>query len=238
MKTLPKPPFFETSVKNYIYGDAVLDYAKAVDTAAIKYDVDAIFIAPYTEIRRVTENTERLIVFAPYMDALRPGRGMADVLPEAIKAAGAKGVLLNHCEKPMTLSAIRKTIERARELELATFVCADSIVEARAIAQFHPDIMNPEPTELIGTDNASDMGYVRETLTAIKSMFPDILVEQAAGITKGSQIYDFIMAGNDGAGSASGILKSGNPFALLDEMIYYISKARDDMKRTRREERP
>lgn len=229
MKILPKPPFFETSVKNYIYGDKVFDYAKAVDAAAIKYNIDTIFIAPYTEIRKIAEHTERLIVFAPYMDTLYPGRGMADVLPEALKAAGAKGVLINHCEKPMTLAAIKRTIERANELELASFACADSIAEAKAIAQFHPDIINPEPTELIGTNTSSDMGYIRETLLAIKSLFPDILVEQAAGITKGSQIYDFIMAGNDGAGSASGILKSPDPFALLDEMMYFTRKAKDDL---------
>ena len=70
IKTLPKSPFFETSVKNYIFGDAVLDYAKAVDEAAIRHDVDAIFIAPYTEIRRIAENTSRVLVFAPYMDTL------------------------------------------------------------------------------------------------------------------------------------------------------------------------
>lgn len=231
MKVLPKPPFFETSVKNYIYGDEVFEYAKAVDQAAIKYDIDAIFIAPYTEIRRICENTERLIVIAPYMDTLRPGRGMADVLPEAIKAAGAKGVLLNHCEKPMSLPAIKKTIERANELDLLTFACADSIAEAKAIAQFQPDIINPEPTELIGTDEASDMSYVKETLRVIKSMFPDILVEQAAGITTGSQIYDFIMAGNDAAGSASGILKSPDPYALLDEMVYNVRKAKDELEK-------
>jgi len=108
IKTLPKSPFFETSVKNYIFGDAVLDYAKAVDEAAIRHDVDAIFIAPYTEIRRIAENTSRILVFAPYMDTLRPGRGMADVLPEAILDAGAKGVLLNHCERPMTLPRSKK----------------------------------------------------------------------------------------------------------------------------------
>ena len=231
MKTLPKPPFFETSVKNYIYGDAVFEYAKAVDAAAIKYDVDAIFISPYTEIRRIAENTERLIVFAPYMDTLRPGRGMADVLPEAVKAAGAKGVLLNHCERPMSLAAIKLTIERANELELATFACADSIAEARAIAQFKPDIINPEPTELIGTTEASGMDYVKETLGTIRELFPGILVEQAAGITKGIQIYDFLMVGNDGAGSASGILKSPDPYALLDEMVYYVRKAKDDLKK-------
>lgn len=230
LKILPKPPFFETSVKNYIYGDAVLEYAKAVDNAAKKYDIDAIFIAPYTEIRRICECTDRLFVFAPYMDAIYPGRGIADILPESIKAAGAKGVLINHCEKPMTLAAIKKTIERANELDLITFACADSIAEAKAIAQFQPDIINPEPTELIGTDQASDMSYVKGTLAAIKGLFPNILVEQAAGITKGSQIYDFIMAGNDGAGSASGILKSPDPFSLLDEMVYNVRKAKDDIQ--------
>ncbi len=229
MKVLPQSPFFETSVKNYIYGDAVLEYAKAVDAAAIKYDVDAVFIAPYTEIRRIAENTERLIIMAPYMDTLRPGRGIADVLPEALKEAGAQGVLLNHVERPMSLPAIRETIERANELDLFTFACADSILEAKAIAQFNPDIINPEPSELIGTTEASDMAYVKQTLEVIREICPDILVEQAAGITKGSQIYDFIMVGNDGAGSASGILKSPDPFALLDEMVSYVRKAKDDL---------
>ena len=228
MKRLPKAPFFETSVKNYIFGDDVFNYAKAVDAAAKKYDVDALFIAPYTEIRRIAEHTDRLIILAPYMDTLRSGRGIADILPEALKAAGAKGVLINHCERPMSLAAIKKTIERANELDMFTFACADSIAEAKAIAQFRPDIINPEPTELIGTSNASDMGYVIETLKVIKGLFPDILVEQAAGITKASQIYDFIMAGNDGVGSASGILKSPDPFALLDEMVKAVRKAKDD----------
>ncbi len=228
MKTLPKPPFFETSVKNYIYGDEVLAYAKAVDAAAIKYDVDAIFISPYTEIRRIAEQTERIFVFAPYMDTLRPGRGMADVLPEAVQAAGAVGVLLNHCERPMTLSAIKQTIDRANELGMITFACADSLAEAKAIAQFHPDIINPEPSELIGGDTASDMTYVKETLEAVREISKDILVEQAAGITRSSQIYDFLMVGNDGAGSASGILKSKDPLALLDEMMFFVQKAKKD----------
>ena len=230
-KILPKPPFFETSVKNYIYGDAVFEYALAVDRAAQKYDIDAIFIAPYTEIRRIVEHTKRIFVFAPYMDILRPGRGIADVLPEAIKDAGATGVMLNHCERPMTMSQIKATIDRANELGLITFACADSLVETKAIAQFQPDIINPEPNELIGTTCASDMGYVKETLKLVKDLFPGILVEQAAGITTGKQIYDFIMAGNDAAGSASGILNSPDPYALLDEMMFNVRKAKDDLEK-------
>ena len=231
MKTSIRAPFFETSVKNYIYGDAVLEYAKVADAAAIEFDIDVIFVAPYTEIRRVSENTERIIVFAPYMDALRPGRGLTEILPEAVSAAGAKGVVLNHSERPMTLTALKKTIDRANELDLLTFVCADTISEAQAIAHLHPDIMNPEPTELIGTGQVSGMRFVKDVIHAIKAIDPNILVEQAAGITTAQQVYDFIMAGSEAAGSSSGILNSSEPYALLTEMISYVRTAKDKLAR-------
>ena len=116
MKPILRTPFFEFGVKNYFYGDDVLRIAEAADIAAARYDIDVLMIVPYTEIRRVAENTARLVILAPYMDLLSPGRGMADVLPEALKAAGARGAVVNHCERPMTLSAIKRTIDRAREL--------------------------------------------------------------------------------------------------------------------------
>lgn len=234
MKAKIRTPFFEIGVKNYIYGDKVLELALAAEAASRKYDIDLLFITPYTEIRRVAEHTGRLIVLAPYMDTLRPGRGMADVLPEAIKAAGAKGVVMNHCERPMTLSAIKKTIDRANELELLSFACADTIAEAQAIAQLHPDIINPEPTELIGSGTVSDMGYVKKVIEVIKAIYPDILVEQAAGISSAKQVYDFIFAGAEAAGAASGIFNAPDPYRMVDEMVCNVRRAYDDLQKMRR----
>ena len=236
MKPAIRTPYFEIGTKNYIYGDTVLEYAKAADAAAGKYDIDVLFITPSTEIRMVAENTERLIVLAPYMDTLRPGRGMADILPEGLKAAGARGVVVNHCERPMTLPAIKATIDRARELDFLVFACADSIAEAKAIAQLHPDIINPEPTELIGGTGGgvSDMRYVMESIKAIKAIYPDIMVEQAAGITNGQQVYDFIMAGSEAAGAASGIMQAKDPIAMIDEMIAAVRRAADNLKKQSR----
>ena len=233
MKRKIRTPYFEIGTKNYIYGDTILEYAKAADAAAEKYDIDVLFITTPIEIRRVVENTKHLIVLAPYMDTLRPGRGMADILPEALRAAGAEGVVVNHCEKPMSIPAIKQTIERAHELDMLVFACADTISEAKAIAQLHPDIINPEPSELIGgTDGGvSSMSFVRESIEAIKSIYPDILVEQAAGITNGKQVYDFIMAGSEAAGAASGIVKAADPIAMIDEMIAATRKAADDLKK-------
>ena len=231
MKAKIRSPFLEIGTKNYIYGEDVLKLANAADAASREYDIDILFTTPYMDIRMIAEQCGRLIIIAPYMDVLRPGRGLADILPESIKAAGAHGVVLNHCEKPMTLSAIKQTIERANELDLLTFACADSIVETKAIALFHPDIINPEPSELIGTGATSDLSFVKDSTRAVKDIHSDILVEQAAGITTARQVYDNIMAGADGVGSASGIIQSSDPFLLLHEMAQSVYQARNDLAR-------
>lgn len=232
MKSVIRTPYFEIGTKNYIYGDKVLEYAKAADAAAEKYDIDVLFITPAVEIRRVVENTKHLIVLAPYMDTLRPGRGMADILPEGLKAAGAKGVVINHCEKPMSLPQMKATIDRARELDFLVFACADTLDEAKAIAQLHPDIINPEPSEIIGGGNGvSPMSYVMDSIRAIKAIDDSIMVEQAAGITNGQQVYDFIMAGSEAAGAASGIMNAEDPLAMIDEMIAATRRAADDLKK-------
>ena len=232
MKPTIRVPYFEIGTKNYVYGDTLLEYAIAADKAAEKYDIDVLFICPAVEIRRVCENTKNLIVLAPYMDTLRPGRGMADVLPEGLKAAGAQGVVINHCEKPMSLPQMKATIDRARELDMLVFACADTLAEAKAIAQLHPDIINPEPSEIIGGGNGvSPMAYVKDSIKVIKEIYEDIMVEQAAGITNGQQVYDFIMAGSEAAGAASGIMNAKDPIAMIDEMIAATRRAADDLKK-------
>ena len=232
MKPTIRAPFFEVGTKNYVYGDTLLEYAKAADKAAEKYDIDVLFICPAVEIRRVAENTKNLIVLAPYMDTLRPGRGMADILPEGLKAAGAQGVVINHCEKPMSLPQMKATIDRAKELDMLVFACADTLAEAKAIAQLHPDIINPEPSDIIGGGNGvSPMAYVKDSIRVIKEIYPDIMVEQAAGITNGQQVYDFIMAGSEAAGAASGIMNAKDPLAMIDEMIAATRRAADDLKK-------
>ena len=232
MKPTIRVPYFEIGTKNYVYGDTLLEYAIAADKAAGKYDIDVLFICPAVEIRRVCENTKNLIVLAPYMDTLRPGRGMADVLPKGLKAAGAQGVVINHCEKPMSLPQMKATIDRARELDMLVFACADTLAEAKAIAQLHPDIINPEPSEIIGGGNGvSPMAYVKDSIKVIKEIYEDIMVEQAAGITNGQQVYDFIMAGSEAAGAASGIMNAKDPIAMIDEMIAATRRAADDLKK-------
>lgn len=229
-KNTIKAPFFEIGPKNYLWGDDVLALAKVADAASKKYDVDIIFTCPLVELRRVKEATSRIHVFAPHMDSLKPGRGLADTLPESIVAAGAEGVMLNHCEKPLTLAELKSAIRRADEVGLVTIVCADSCAEAAAIAHLEPNIIVAEPTELIGTGKASDKEYVEASTRAVKDVNPAIMVLQGAGIKCYDDVYRNIFAGADATGSSSGIVGLPTHEArakMVDDMIRAVREAYD-----------
>ncbi len=224
-----KPPFFEIGPKAIIYGEEMLKLAKVIDKTAMKYDVDVILTPQYTDIKLLADNTERIFIFAQHMDYLKPGRGLGSVLPEAVKAAGAKGVMLNHAEKPLTLDVIEKTIRRAEEVELATIVCADTVEDVKTIAKMGPDMIVAEPTELIGTGTTSDSNYVIDTINTVKEINENIMVLQGAGISNGQDVYNTIKLGAQATGSTSGILKADDPYAMVEEMLFNLRKAWDEM---------
>lgn len=219
------PPFFEIGPKAYLYGDKMLELAKIIDTTALKYNVDVIVTPQYTDIKLLADNTERIFIFAQHMDFLPIGRGLGSVLPEAVKAAGAVGVMLNHAEKKLSINVIEKTIARADEVELATIVCADTLEEMETIAKLNPNLIVAEPTALIGTGQTSDMDYVKDTMEAVKNINPDIMVLQGAGISNGDDVYNVIKAGAMATGSTSGIIKAEDPAAMVEEMLYSLRKA-------------
>ncbi len=226
-KGVIKAPFFEIGPKSYLYGDEILDLALAADAASEKYGVDIIFTCPVVDIRRVAEATKHIHVFAPHMDPIPIGRGLADTLAESLVAAGAEGVMLNHVEKPLTREVLDATIKRAAEVGLLSIVCADSMADASEIAAMHPDIIVAEPSELIGTGVSVGPEYVAAATDCVKKVDENILVLTAAGIANGDDVYNTIIAGADATGSSSGVAKAPDRAAMVDEMICAVRRAWD-----------
>lgn len=224
-----KPPFFEIGPKAFIYGEEMLRLAKVIDKTAMRYDADIIVTPQYTDISLLANNTERIFVFAQHMDPLYPGRGLGSVLPEAVKAAGAVGVMLNHAEKPLSPEVLEQTIKRADEVGLGTIVCADTVEDVKNIAKMAPNIIVAEPTELIGTGTTSDSSYVTKTIKTVEAINPDIMVLQGAGISNGEDVYNTIKLGAQATGTTSGIMKSDRPYEMVEEMIYNLRKAWDEL---------
>src|SRR5450759_932536 len=124
------PPFFEIGPKAYLFGKEVLKLARHADRMSAKYHIQIIFTPQYVDIPILARAAKNLLVFAQHMDSLPVGRGVGSVLPEAVKAAGAVGVLLNHAEKKLPMKELENTIRRADEVGLASMACADTLEEA------------------------------------------------------------------------------------------------------------
>ena len=209
-------PFFVVNPKSYLYGEELRALARKTDELCERYGFQSLF-------------TAQLIPCAQNMESLKPGRGMGHILPEALAAAGVRATFLNHAENPMTVGELARTIKRAREVGILTCVCADSVDEARAIAELHPDIMTCELNELIGTGKIAGPDYIRASTEAVKSVSPDTMVLQAAGISSGQDVYDAIIYGGDATGGTSGIVAADDPFAVLEEMFASLDRVRSDL---------
>lgn len=223
-----KPPLFEIGLKGYLFGKDALELAKAADKISKKYGITIIFDPQYVDIPKIAAETENIYVFAQHMDSIKIGVGVGSILPEAIKAAGAVGTLLNHSERRINLSEISKTIKRADEVGLATLVFADSPEEAAAIAYLNPNIILAEPPELIGSSTSVGKlqeEFISKTIAAVKKINPKIIIANSAGIRTADDVAQIIRLGAQATGSTSGILKSKDPVKTMEEMIKALKEA-------------
>ncbi|BEU86997.1 triose-phosphate isomerase [Selenomonas sp. TAMA-11512] len=218
-------PFMAVNPKSYFWGKTILELALQCDKIAEETGVTIYFTCPFTDIRMVKEATKIIQVTAQGMEALRPGRGIGHILPESLKEAGADAVFLNHAENPMTISELYRTMRRAKELDIFTIVCADSVAEAKAIAMLEPDIVLAEPTDLIGTGETADDSYIKDTVREIRAVDPDVGIMIASGITTAEDCYRVVALGADGTGSTSGVVKADNPAQRVREMCEAVKKA-------------
>lgn len=212
-------PLFEIGPKAYLYGADVVALARAADRASEEHDVTVVFTSPILEARAVVDSVEHILVCVPHLDPIRPGRGITDILPEALVEAGVRMVMLNHAEHPITFTVLEKTMQRAAEVGLATAVCASSLAEVRAVASLGPDLLVAEPTELIGTGKPSGFDYVAASNRAVREIDPGVRVLQGAGISTPADVEAVIRNGADATGSSSAIATAPDPSAMAEAMI-------------------
>lgn len=198
------PPIFLLNLKAYIWGREVEEFAKAVNKIAKDIEVTFIIAPQLVDVYRVAQIVD-VPVFAPTIDPIVPGRGVGKALPEAIKEAGAMGVLVNHSENQRTLREIRQCILRAHELGLKTLVCADSPESSAAVTLFGADIVLSEPPELIGTLRSvgKEMAdFLVDSVKKVKEVNNRTFLLAGAGIASPEDAAQVIRLGADGLGAS------------------------------------
>ena len=113
---------------------------------------------------------------------------------------------------------------------MITVVCADSTVEAKAVACMGADIVLAEPTDLIGTGQVVEDSYTTETVKALHEVNPDVLVMIASGVSTAHDCYIVVKLGADGTGATSGILNAPSPAERVREMAEAIVKAQKELE--------
>ncbi len=223
------PPLFEVGPKAYAWGREMLDLARHAAELGERWSVRIIVTPQHVDLPVIASEVPGVLVFAQHMDALRPGRGVGSVLPEAVRAAGAAGVLLNHAERRLTRRELTRTMHRATEVGLATMVCADDAADAAEIARLGPDVIIVESPELIGAGSPADgeRASVARVDEAIRRVDPEIRILHGAGIGSARDVYDVIAAGAQGTGSSSAIFTAPDPHAMLAAMVRAVREAWD-----------
>lgn len=215
-------PIILLNLKTYeeSMGQKAIDFARIAERVNEKTGI-CIAVAPQTiDIAAVTVSSETP-VFAQHIDPVYYGKYTGHVLPEAVAEAGAYGTLLNHSEHQIPMSQIEAAIKRAKEVDLITVVCADTVETAKRIALLGPDAIAIEPPELIGSGisvSTAQPEIVSGSVAAVRSINRDIKLLCGAGITNGEDARAALDLGARGILVASGVVKAPDPYKALLEL--------------------
>lgn len=160
-------------------------------------------------------------ILAQHVDDTELGAFTGSVPAKMIREAGAKGSLINHSEKRIGFEKLKTTIEKTKIEKLQSFVCAESVEEARKIASLEPTAIAIEPPELIGSGRSVTTAraeIVIDGLNAVKAINPKIIFLCGAGVSNKSDAKKALELGAEGVLLASAFVNSKNPKEFLEEL--------------------
>ena len=217
-----KTPTIVLNVKTYSEAtwDNAVEIAKLMDKISKETGVSMAISVQATDITLCSKNVS-IPVWAEHIDPIKPGSNTGWTLPEAVKAAGAIGTLINHSEHRLKIADIDVCVCRAKELGLDQIVCSNNVSTSKAIAALSPDFVAVEPPELIGGDisvTTADPGIVSNSVSAVRKIDENVKVLCGAGVKNGKDVAKAIELGADGVLLASGIVKAKDKEGVIRDL--------------------
>ncbi len=217
-----KTPVIVLNVKTYTESTGVnaLELARLMEKISKETNVSMAIAVQACDITRCADEVS-IPVYAQHIDPIKPGSSTGWTLPEAVKAAGAVGTLINHSEHRLILADIDTCLMRAKDLGLDTLVCTNNVGTSKAASTFFPSMIAVEPPELIGGDisvTTADPGIVSNTVQAVRSINKTVKILCGAGVKNGRDVTTAIELGADGVLLASGVVKAKNKEEVLRDL--------------------
>jgi triosephosphate isomerase (TIM) len=205
-------PVFIINFKNYseILGEGAVLLAKTAEAVSETIDVELILSPPVPRLSSVA-SAVRLPVFSQSVGNQQEGKSTGAIIPEALKASGCVGSLINHSESRVPLGTIGEVIPRMKGLGLSSCVCGEDTREIVTLAGFAPEYLAVEPPELIGSGIAVSKArpeLIRESVSSAKGAGYAGRLLCGAGIVTGEDARAAVKLGMDGILVASSVVKS------------------------------
>ncbi len=199
---------------------------RALELARLCADVEeetgrSLAVAPSAFDLALVARSVRIPVLAQHLDPVETGKATGWLPPEAARAAGAVGTILNHSERRARRAETREVIARSHALGLEVVVCADDVAEGAAVAKLGPDFVAVEPPELIGGEvsvTAARPEVITRAVARIHAANPAVQVLCGAGVKTGRDVAKALQLGTVGVLLASGVVKARDPAKALRDL--------------------
>ncbi len=198
--------------KNYpeVRGEGSIRLAHAVKKVSDESGVEGIVCPPVPMISLVAAKVE-IRVYSQTVGSTVGDRTTGALLPEAAKAAGAMGTLLNHSESRMPRHDLQRLVPRLEGLGMEVCLCSQTTKEAVELAPLAPKYVAIEPPELIGSGVAVSRarpGLVEDTVSSLREAGYAGKILCGAGIVSGEDVAKAVELGADGVLVASSVVKA------------------------------
>jgi len=198
--------------KNYpeILGEGSVRLAQAIQRVSNATEIEAI-AAPPTPMLALVASKTKVKVFSQTVGSMSGDKTTGEILPEAVRAAGATGTILNHSESRRSPSELRKLVPRLTSMGMEVCLCSQTAGEAARLAALKPKYLAIEPPELIGSGIAVSKArpeLVQRTVTVVRRAGFQGEILCGAGIVSGEDVSKAVELGVDGVLVASSVVKA------------------------------
>ena len=213
--------------KNYKQGKDVVKLAKQIDKSISKEKSNHIIICVNaSDIYEVKKATKNLKIYSEHVDFHNVGRATGFILPEAVKADGASGTLLNHSEHKLKWRTIKKTVKRCKQTKLKIILCISNLKQLKKALKLKPEAIAFEVPELISTSKSITQSKPESVkmFACLVNKYNNKKSENikalcGAGISSDNDIKASVEFGCDGVLIASAVTKARNPGEKLKKLI-------------------
>lgn len=198
-------------------GEKALFLANYLKEIKDEFSVQAVVCPQALDIKEVLKILPNS-TWTQHLDNKNIGQSTGWFPVEVAKNLGVKGTILNHSEHKLSFDVLGETVKSCKEFGLQTLIFADSLEEAKKVAELNPDWIGYEPPELIASKETSVARAKPEVIESAVKAIPNVPILVGAGVKDRQDVEVSLRLGAKGVGVSSAVILAEDPKEVLEDL--------------------